>query len=245
MTAPGCGAPAACPVPDVDPARLTGTISCVWEAGTSLRRGHRSVHAPDGLVPAQSFLPPPQQMSRFAPVLGAAHSYVARREPAALLESVLHDAVPGRPRVPWHALTAWSVSHVVLSRVVRLIDLRAEGLARMGMTRDQLITTDPSHYPCTRPWAARLQDRHVGGRPTEGMVWSSRQAELHAATPLRPLLEDVLAGEQTEVAVLWPDSTRPPLLATFAGPWPLEHGRGHELMVDVANLLGAPGPLDP
>jgi hypothetical protein len=181
-------------------------------------------------------------MTRFAPVPGVAHAYVARREVAALLESALHDVVPGIPRIRWSQLTHWSLSHVTLRRGTRLIDLRDPALTSLGLERRQLVAADPGHYPCTRVWADRLHGRHIGGKPTYGLMWHSRQAEIHTDQGVRPILADVLTGEQAEVAILWPGGSRT-LLELSAGPWGLDHGRGLELVRDVANLLGAPPPL--
>ncbi len=243
MTSAGCADPAGCPVPGPDDVDLRRLTSVILPAGTSLRRGHKRHHPPDEPVPARSVLPSPVRMSRFAPVVATAHVYVARREIAALLESALHDVVPGHPRVRWPQLGHWAISHVRLRREVRLIDLRDDALARLGLERHQLVATDPGHYPCTRAWADRLHGRHVGGQPTAGILWHSRQAEVHADQGVRPLLADVLAGEQSEVAVVWTDGARR-LLEVTGGPWPLAEGRGLEVVRDVANLLGAPPPLD-
>jgi hypothetical protein len=214
----------------------------VLDAGTALRRGHNTKYQPGFAVPAVDELPPPTGMSRFAPVPGAAHAYVARREIAALLESALHDVVPGQPRIRWPQLHQWSITHVTLRQNLRLIDLRDDALAMLGLAREQLVATDPGHYPCTREWAQRLHGRHVGGQPTFGLIWHSRQAEIHADQGVRPILADVLVGEQAEVAILWP-GPRQKVLTVDAGPVDLGHGRGLELVKDIANLLGAPPPL--
>lgn len=242
MTAPGCADPGGCPVPDPDAVDLRHLTSTVLTAGTPLRRGHKSRYPADKPVPNTGTVPPPTDMTRFAPVAGAAHAYVARREIAALLESALHDVVPGAPRIRWPQLAHWSVAHVTLRTDVRLIDLRDPSLAALGIDRAQLVATDPGHYPCTRAWAERLHGRHIGGRATNGLLWHSRQAELHADQGVRPLLADILTGEQAEVAVLWCSETGT-MLELAKGPWPLDDGRGLELVRDVATLLGAPPPL--
>lgn len=239
MTAPGCADSDGCPVPDPDEVDLRHLTSMVLPAGTPLRRAHKRRYPAHQPVPASEALPEPVRMTRFAPVPGVAHAYVARRQIAALLEAVLHDVVPGAPRIRWPQLEHWSLSHVALRRDLRLIDLRDPALAALDLERDQLVSTDPGHYPCTRAWADRLHGRHVGGKPTYGLIWHSRQAEIHADQGVRPILADVLVGEQAEVAVLWPADVRP-LLDLHAGPWPLDEGRGLELVRDVANLLGAP-----
>lgn len=242
MTAPGCADPDSCPVPSPGEVDLRRLSSMVLAAGTALRRGYKARYRPDLAVPAVDELPPPIRMSRFAPVIGAAHAYVARREIAALLESVLHDVVPGQPRIRWPQLHLWSITHVTLRHDLRLIDLRDDALTMLGLEREQLVAADPGHYLCTREWARRLHGRHVGGRPTFGLVWHSRQAEIHADQGVRPILADVLVGEQAEVAILWPGRGQE-ALRVDAEPVGLGHGRGLELVKDIANLLGAPPPL--
>ena len=242
MSVPGCADPHACPVPSPRDINLRHLTSVVLPAGTLLRRGHKRRYPSDEAVPAVPELPDPVRMTRFAPVVGRPHAYVARREIAALLESALHEVVPGVPRVRWRQLGQWSLSHVSLRRDTRLIDLRDDALTTLGLARNQLVATDPGHYPCTRTWAEVLCGRHVGGRPTFGLLWHSRQAEIHAEHGARPLMADVLVGEQAEVAVLWPLGGSP-LLEVSGATWELGDGYGLELVRDLANLLGAPPPL--
>ena len=61
------------------------------------------------------------------------------------------------------------------------------------MTRAQLITTTAAHYCCTRQWARWLHEHRIGGAKVAGILWHSRQAELHQPTIRR------------EVFVLWGD----------------------------------------
>ncbi len=242
MTAPGCADSGTCPVPAPEEFDLRHLTSTVLPAGTPLRRGHKSRYPGDEPVPGVADLPDPTQMTRFAPLVGQPHAYVARREIAALLESVLHDIVPSVPRIRWRQLRAWSLSHVTLREETRLIDLRDPALTDLGLARHQLVSTDPGHYPCTRLWAHALCGRHVGGKPTLGLLWHSRQAEIHAEQGVRPLMADVLVGEQTEVAVVWP--SRGEQLLEASGPtWEIHDGYGLELVRDLANLLGAPPPM--
>lgn len=242
MTAPGCIAPASCPVPDPDPQVLARVSTHLFPAGTELRRGHRTEYAAVTPVAAVHELPLASRMSRFAPILGSAHAYVARREIAALLESVFHELVPTSPRVNWARAEAFSLTHVRLRHAVRLIDLRDPQLERLGIGRSQLVASGPGHYPCTRVWAEALRGRGVGGHTTHGLIWHSRQAELHAAGHGTRLFRDVLVGEQAEVAVIWPDPEGD-LLAPAGGPGSLSTGAGAALAEEVAALLGAPGRL--
>lgn len=234
MTSEACPYPDGCPVPDPVSAVLRRVRTHTIAAGVELFRGHRTDHPADGLVPGLGD-------SRFAPLAGVSHAYVSRRATPALLESAFHDATPPEPRIYPHRLAAWSLSQVQLAVDLRLIDLRDPELARLGINRSQLVTSLPAHYPCTRDWAAALHDRHVGGRPTHGLLWNSRQAELHAAADHNPLTADLLgSGETTEVAVLYaPPGPHRLLEDAGHGPGPLAHGEGERFAMAVGNLIGA------
>lgn len=160
------------PIPTTDVLRHLHTVT--WRAGLSLRRGHKRTHTdPTELVPGVGD-------TRFAPLRGVAHASVAGTTFAALLESALHDAAPPEPRVPEVVLSRWDEAGVVLTTDVRLIDLRDQALKNLGLDRGPLTATSAAHYPCTRVWAERLHGRQVGGQVTHGLVWNSRQLELHA-----------------------------------------------------------------
>lgn len=234
MTAAACPYPDDCPVPDPVPAVLRRVRTQTIDTGVELFRGHMTAYPADGLVPGIGD-------SRFAPLDGVSHAYVSRRATPALLESAFHDATPPEPRIYPHRLAAWSLSRVRLVVDLRLIDLRDPELARLGIDRSQLVTSLPAHYSCTREWAAALHDRPVGGQTTHGLLWSSRQAELHAAADRNPLTADLLgSGEATEVAVLYvPSGPRRLLEDTGRGPGPLAHGEGERFAMAVGNLIGA------
>lgn len=231
MTLRPCGGP--CPVP----ARPPGVVRThVWPAGTVLHRGVRAAH------------PDPTQLvdglgdTRFAPMDGVAHTYLSTTAFGALLESVLHDAAPPTPRVQLPTLRTWREETVVLTEDVRLVDLRDTQLQTLGVTRDQVVATAPLHYRCTRAWAAQLHGRVVGGQQTHGLLWHSRQAELHAAAAAsqrRPALADLLDEHPTEVAVLWsPPADPAPLGRHDGGLGQLHLGPGWQYVRDAMVLLG-------
>ncbi len=198
-----------------------------------LRRGHHRDH------PDPTELNPGVGDTRFAPLDDTRHVYVARTTFAALLESAFHDAAPPEPRLPQVVLSRWDEAEVRLLAGLRLVDLRDQALDRLGLTREELTATTAAHYPCTRRWARRLHDRHVGGHPTYGLVWHSRQLELHArAAARRPALTELLDEHPAEVAVLWSPPAPEPLLAhTGGGLGPLDRGEGRAYVDDVAALL--------
>lgn len=204
----------------------------VWPQGTRLRRGHPHHRRPAGLVPGIGD-------TRFAPLEGAAHTYAATTSFAALLESALHDAAPPEPAIRHAELERWAEAEVALIAEVRLVDLRDAELTRLGLTREELVSTTAAHYACTRRWAGQLHGRTVGGRPTHGLVWHSRQAELHArALAHRPALADVLDAHPAEVAVLWAPPAPDPMIAdTGGGLGALADPAGARYVADLAAML--------
>lgn len=204
-----------------------------WPAGLALRRGHKQRHPdPTALVAAKGD-------TRFAPLDDVDHVYLARTTFAALLESAFHDAAPPAPRLPEAVIALWSEAEVILTADVRLIDLRDPALADLGLGRSQLTATTAAHYPCTRAWAQRLHDRHVGGHPTHGLVWHSRQLELHArAAAQRPALTELLDEHPAEVAVVWSPPAAAELLAPGTGGLDrLDTAVGQAYVDDVIALL--------
>lgn len=228
-----CGNPSGCPVPTPSEAVLRRLRTVVWPHGTALRRGHRRAHPdPSALVPGVGD-------TRFAPLAETAHVYVATTTFAALLESAFHDAAPPEPRLPEVVLARWDEAAVTLAADVRLIDLRDPALAALGLDRSELTATSAAHYPCTRQWARQLHGRHVGGQLTHGLVWSSRQLELHARTLAhRPALAELLDEHPAEVAVLWsPPAPTALLAATDGGLGHLDQGAGRAFVDDATALL--------
>lgn len=225
---------AACPVPTPDPALLRRLRTRVLRAGTVLRRGVRTTH------PDASRLVPGLGATRFAPVDGVAHAYVATTSLAALLESAFHEAAPPTPVIYSTQLYGWIECAVELTTDVRLFDLDDVELHRLGIDRADLVATDPLHYPCTRTWAASLAGRQVGRYETHGLVWRSRQTELHSnALAHRPALAELVDEHPAHVAVLW----SPPVVATVlanrpGGLGPLEGATAQEYVDDLVALLG-------
>lgn len=120
-----------------------------------------------------------------------------------------------------------------------LIDLRDDALARLGLTRAQLVATTPQHYACTRQWAVVLHGRPIGGVSPVGLVWHSRIAELARADSL--LLADLIPFG-SEVCMLFGDR-----VPTVPGAWlagdphyeDLSTGEGRLLAEQIADQLGA------
>lgn len=203
----------------------------VVDAGTRLHRGAKVAH------PDCTQLVPGAGDTRFAPIDGAAHAYVATTAFAALLESALHDATPPDPRIYRAQIDAWLEGCVTLTADLRFIDLSDPALARLGIERAQLVAT---HYPCTRAWAEALHGRAVGGHPTHGLVWDSRQADVQAAgLGHRPALAELVAELPATVGVIWsPPAPAAPLANTHGGLGPLNGPAAEDYVNDLVALLG-------
>lgn len=228
MTAPGCGRPADCPVPDppgpVDARRIGSTV---WPADRAFFHVYELHRGCDEFNPGRGD-------SRFAPIgrpTTVPTLYGGADETVALLESVFHDVTAGAgDRVVYpDVLRDRGLAHLVPPRPLRLVDLRDEALARLGLGRPQLVATTPEHYACTRAWGEWLHARAPGGRPADGLVWISRQAELTG----RP------GGE---VFVLWGDRA-PSKIDSYALVGPgvrnLVEGPGRVLVEEIAESLDA------
>ena len=77
--------------------------------------------------------------------------YLAATPAAALLETVFHDVHHGSGRIIYERnLRGMLLAHVRAPAVARLADLRDPELARLGLHREQVVSSDAEHYPCTR-----------------------------------------------------------------------------------------------
>ena len=231
---PPCGDPG-CPVPDPATIDLRRLRSITWDRDDSpLWRSMRADADPAALVDGHGD-------TRFAPLAGTAHVYLARNRATALLETTFHEAAGPDPTIYRHQLRDRQVAPVALRSPVRLVDLRDAQLERLGLTRTQLVDTTARHYPCTRRWAAALQLRHVGGRPVAGCVWHSRQADLHRRANAGGLAADLLVHRPVEVAVLWHPAGPSRPLRRAGDPEPLlVDGDPARIVVELSALIGAP-----
>jgi RES domain len=160
--------------------------------------------------------------TRFAPFQTSAGTavptmYAATDDIGVLLETVLHDVHHDvGDRVVYESIVRkWGLAYIRLPVDLRLIDLRDEALEALGFDRGQIVATTTEHYECTREWSTWL---HAHKR-SHGIVWHSRQAELHAQ------------GAQREVVLLFGDR-----VPTTAGAYALA-GPG------VRNLIEGPGRI--
>jgi RES domain len=157
--------------------------------------------------------------------------YLAATPTAALLETVFHDLHHGGSRIVYERdLRGKLLAHIRVPAVATLGDLRDPELARLGLSRDAVVSTPAEHYPCTRRLAITALRQPHGRRILHGLIWHSRQAELAGRVPV-------------EVVVLFGE----PRYASNRGSWTLfgpgasslYNGAGRLLVEEIAENLGA------
>jgi hypothetical protein len=167
--------------------------------------------------------------------------YGAVTQTVALLETAFHDVHEMGTRIISESLHLAPRGLVALTAPVSLplIDLTDEGLARVGLSRAQMVATTAAHYACTRRWAVALHRRRIGRATPVGLLWQSRVAELARGESL--LLGDLLTVA-SDVFLLFGDR-----VPTEPGRWSpgdphypdLASGDGRLLAELIAEQLGA------
>lgn len=239
MTADGCLDPTHCPVPNPRGIDLRKLRLDRRAEGTSFHAAYRRAHWP------ALFNPSERGNARFSPVASGGGAvptlYGAASQTVALLESTFHGVHESGTKIISEALDLAPRGVVALTAPVSLplIDLTDEGLARVAMTRQQLVATTPEHYACTREWSAALHGRKIGGVTPVGLLWQSRIAELAQADSL--LLADLLPAA-SEVFFLFGDRVPQDPPAWSPGPPhfdDLTSGSGRIMAELIAEQLGA------
>lgn len=154
------------PANDLDP-KLT-----VWQAGTVIYRVHSMAFAPTEFNPGHGkgrFHPFQDISGRCVPVM-----YGSDCREGALSETVFRGVpVVGTMRgIRRNMLKPVLLSLLVAKRNLRMIDLRGNGLRRLGLQRNQLLETEADSYPLTAAWSKAL---HRCNCTIDGLIWISRQ----------------------------------------------------------------------
>lgn len=202
------------PVVGLDP------LVAVWPAGTVVYRsynvawGLRSFYAGDAGHRGRFHPFNPGRRRKPLPVLYASESVAG-----ALAESIFHDVPPRGTRV----VDAGKLAHqlcvpMTARRDLILADLTGAGLARIGVTRGELIDGGPRTYPATARWAKALHDQ----TDVDGLLWVSRLHDLSRNV--------VLFEDRVDPADLGP-ATGHALLA-------LGSGLGFDLALELADQMG-------
>jgi len=221
-----CPDPPGCPVRPALP--LAELRVVVLDGGVPLFRCYDGTYGYDETNPGYGdarFSPFDDATGARVPVL-----YAAQTPAAALLETVFHDVHHDAARVIYGAcLVEQLLAHVALPAPLTVVDLRDPELARLAITRAELVSTPAEHYPCTRRLARAVHGARIGHTVrAQGLLWHSRQAEL--------------AGGVAEVLVVFGDR-----YTTTRGSWPrrppgsqnLWEGPGREQIDEIAEQLDA------
>lgn len=163
--------------PYPDPTNLD-PIAVELPAGTRLFRCH------DGAYGATEFSPG-EASARFSPVLGADGKpvpvlYAAETFDAVVAETAFRN-VPVRGaarRVFVSTLVSLVVSEIETQRPITVVQLYGFGLARLGVTRPELIDSDTVDYPGTQRWSQALYDHDAD---LAGLSWMARQHDTSRA----------------------------------------------------------------
>jgi RES domain-containing protein len=239
VTAPECLDAANCPVPGPNEIDLRRLHLARIRQGTTLHTAYVRGRRP-ALFNASG-----SGNARFSPLASDGSvvptMYCAATQTVALLETTFHGVHDSGSRLisEVQQLAPRGLVALTAPASLPLIDLTDQGLARVGLTRGQLVATTPQHYACTREWAVALHGRRVGPVTPVGLLWRSRIAELAGSDSL--LLEDLLvvAGG---ACVLFGDRLPTTVTAWRAGDPrydDLTSGDGRLLAEQIAEQLGA------
>lgn len=199
----------------LDPAQV-GRVQ--W-APRELWRVFAQVHGPTG------FNATGRGNARFSPLEHAGANiptlYAATSVPAALMETVLHDApIPSAGFILTlePAKDPRRVARLQTTVALTLADLSTVGLRRLGLSRSDVIDSDKTHYPATRALAQWI---YATCPDVQGMAWTSRQDDSAQAVVL---FEPRLVG--TALALAEPEAD------FFSGPH-------HAALIELVGRLGA------
>lgn len=189
-----------------------------WKAGRQFARCHHSAYG------ATEFNREPGLSQRFRPFVARRRTvptlYGSETLDGALSETLFHTVPLGGPdrRVRLSRFDPWLLSRLSPRRDLRLADLRDRALARLDITREELIESPASTYPETAGWASALY--HCPLEP-DGLVWNARQ------------------GDQDPALILFQRGrVKRQDLSIEQRPIPLAVGPGLELAYEVAERVG-------
>jgi hypothetical protein len=210
--------PTVVPPPPADPDAVT-PLEYVWPAAYPIHRsydvnwGARQYFGGSAARPGR-FHPIDPGTGDVLPVL-----YGADEELGALSETVFHDVpVRGTKVVPYSKLLPYALIPLQPTRDLRLVDLTSDGLSRLGVSRVELIESDPRSYTDTAAWSQMLHAHQASGT-FDGLMWVSRQRDTSRAVMLfgdRVKMDDLVVRPGEHVL-------------------PLATGRGLDLVAELAD----------
>jgi hypothetical protein len=179
-----CPDPGGCPVAVTLPRLRTASL----RAGTTWYRVYNATWGYDEHNPGYGD-------ARFSPIDDPADGgrlpsmYLAATPAAALLDTVFHDVHHDSGRIIYERdLRGMLMAHVRAPAVASLADLRDPELARLELRREQVVSSDAEHHPCTRRLAVAALAQAHRRRKVGGLIWHSRQAELAGHDPVEVMV---------------------------------------------------------
>ena len=180
------------PAPLADLAKLVKTVT--WPKSWVIHRIHLKIYS------GNEFNPGLKGNARFSPIKASGGAsiptlYGGTTFDCAAMETIFHD-IPfsaGLKTFDKWKLTDQVYSQLTLKRDLKLADLSATALRKLGVQRNELIDTEKDKYPDTRKWAEAI---HAVCPDAEGLLWVSRQDDRAFAV--------VLFGDRVAPADLLP-----------------------------------------
>jgi hypothetical protein len=170
-----------------------------WPAGRVIHVIHDTAFTPESFNPGVDGTGRLRKPTRFAPIRNAKgevvpYLYGGSTLDCAIFETVFHD-VPMDAADKFVDLDDFAQrghGEIVPNRDLLLVDLTSEGLHRLKVPKEELITTPARDYPETALWAQAL---HHQFPDVDGLLWMSRQRDRdHALLLFGDRLDGVLRG---------------------------------------------------
>ena len=189
-----------------------------WPAGQTIHVIHDTAFAPESFHPGADATGLPCKPTRFAPIRDAKsravpYLYGGSTLDCAIFETVFHE-VPVDADDKFVDLDDFAQrghGELVPRRDLRLVDLTSEGLHRLKLPKEELITSPARDYLATAQWAQALHQQFAD---VDGLVWMSRQRDRDRSVML---FGDRVKGELGGTRIAGPlahnDSLRQTILA--------------------------------
>ncbi|MBS0467453.1 MAG: RES family NAD+ phosphorylase [Proteobacteria bacterium] len=180
------------PVPPLAP------LFDTWAAGRLIHVIHDTAFAPESFNPGVDDAGRLRKPTRFAPIQDAKskvvpYLYGGSTLDCSIFETVFHDVPIDAPDkfVDLDEFAQRGYGELLPSRNLKLVDLTSEGLHRLKVPKEELITNPSRDYPATARWALALHQQFAD---VDGLLWMSRQRDRDCALVL---FGDRLAGVLT------------------------------------------------
>jgi hypothetical protein len=179
---------------------------------------HDTAFAPESCNPGTDAAGPLRKPTRFAPIRDAkgkvvSYLYGGSTLDCAVFETVFHDVPIDAPDkfVDLDFFAARGHGELVPSRDLRLVDLTSEGLHRLKVPKEELITSPSRDYLVTATWAEALHHQFAD---VDGLVWMSRQRDRDRSVMLfGDRVKGVLSGTRMGGPLSRNDTLRQTILA--------------------------------